>query len=88
MDPYTVSTESVHYTAFRDHFLGQPSTGIKDVVYSITPEQAKEFHSQFYIGKNIVVSGAGNINGEALNNEVSNHFGSLPASKDSEVPNS
>ena len=88
MDPYTISTESVHYTAFRDHFLGQPSHGIKDVVYSITPEQIKEFHSEFYVGKNIVIAGAGNLNGEALNNEVSNHFGSIPASGKSEVPNS
>ena len=59
MDPYTVSTESVHYTAFRDHYLGQPSTGIKDNVYAITPEQVKQFHNNFYVGKNIVVSGAG-----------------------------
>ena len=88
MDPYTISTESVHYTAFRDHFLGQPSHGIRDVVYSITPDQIKEFHSNFYVGKNIVVAGAGNISGEALNNEVSNHFGSVPASKLSETPNS
>jgi processing peptidase subunit beta len=63
MDPHTISTESVHYTAFRDHFLGQPSRGIKDVVFSITPEQAKEYHNNFYVGKNIVVSGAGSING-------------------------
>jgi processing peptidase subunit beta len=37
MDPFVISTESVHYTAYRDHFLGQPSHGIRDVVYSITP---------------------------------------------------
>ncbi len=44
MDPYTISTESVLYTAYRDHYLGQPSSGIRDVVYSITPEQVKQFH--------------------------------------------
>lgn len=37
MDPYTLSLESVHYTAYRDHYFGQPSLGNKDVVYSITP---------------------------------------------------
>lgn len=88
MDPYTISTESVHYTAFRDHYLGQPTNGNKDVVYSITPEQIKEYHNSFYVGKNIVVSGAGNINSEALVNEVSNKFGSLPSVRVSEVPNS
>lgn len=95
MDPYTISTESVHYTAYRvkylitqDHFMGQPSQGIRDVVFSITPDQVKEYHNNFYVGRNIVVSGAGNIDGQALANEVSSHFGSVPAFRISEVPNS
>lgn len=88
MDPYTISTESVHYTAFRDHYLGQPANGNKDVVYSITTDQIREFHNSHYVGRNIVVSGAGNVNHEALVNEVSARFGSLPASRISEVPNS
>jgi processing peptidase subunit beta len=79
MDPYTISTESVHYTAFRDHFMGQPSFGIRDVVFSITPEQVKEYHSNFYVGKNIVVSGAGSIDGKDLATEVGNRFHSVPA---------
>ena len=79
MDPQVISLEAVHYTAFRDHALGQPSTGNKDVVYSITPEQVKEFHNNLYVGKNIVVSGAGALDGQALTNEVGNHFGSAPA---------
>jgi mitochondrial-processing peptidase subunit beta len=87
MDPFTISTESAHYTAFRDHYLGQPASGIKDVVYSITADQVKQFHQAHYVGKNIVVSGAGNINADSLNSEVSNHFGAVPASRSTEVPN-
>ena len=88
MDPQIISFESVHYTAFRDHALGQPSVGNKDVVYSITPDQVKEFHNNFYVGQNIVVSGAGAVDGQALTNEVSKHFESVPAHRVSEVPNS
>lgn len=88
MDPYTISTESAHYTAYRDHYLGQPSSGIRDVVYSITPEQVKQFHNAHYVGKNIVVSGAGNINVEGLITEVGNLFGTVPATRSSEVANS
>jgi processing peptidase subunit beta len=88
MDPFTVSIESLHFTAFRDHYLGQPAAGIRDVVYSITPEQVKEYHNNFYVGKNIVVSGAGNIDAKALTAEVSSKFGSVPASRVSESPNS
>lgn len=68
--------------------MGQPSFGLKDVVYSITPEQVKQYHHNNYVGKNIVVSGAGNLDARALVNEVSTHFGSAPASTVSEVPNS
>ena len=37
MDPENNAHEQAHYTAFRDHFLGQPVSGIRDNVYSITP---------------------------------------------------
>ena len=68
--------------------MGQPSAGNKDVVYSITPEQVKQFHHNFYVGKNIVVSGAGAVDGAALANAVDSHFGSVPSTRISEVPNS
>jgi predicted Zn-dependent peptidase len=41
MDPETNALEGIHYTSFRDHALGQPSTGIRDNVYSITAQQIK-----------------------------------------------
>ena len=89
MDPYDVTREALHYTAFRDHYMGQPSYGIKDVVYSINGDQIKEYHNDFYVGQNIVISGAGNLNPEQLLNEVSNsHFAKVPAERVSEVPNS
>lgn len=88
MDPYVIATESVHYTAYRDHYFGHPSYGVRDVVYSITPEQVREYHNQNYVGRNIVVSGAGNLDGKALATEVGTHFGSAPAFRVSEVSNS
>ena len=50
MDPERNSQEGAHYTAFRDHSLGQPSTGIRDNIYSITSEQIREFHNKYYVG--------------------------------------
>lgn len=88
LDPYVVSTESIHYTSYRDHFLGQPSTGLKDVVHSITPEQVRQYHHNFYVGKNIVVSAAGNLDATAFTTEVGNRFGSITTSQVNEVPNS
>ena len=80
MDPFKTTLQNVHYTAFRDHYLGQPSTGIRENSYSISPDQVKQFHNHFYVGENIVVSGAGEINAAQLNELVNQHFGSARAS--------
>jgi len=48
----------------------------------------KEYHNNFYVGQNIVVSGAGSIDAKALVNEVSSKFGAVPASRISVTPNS
>lgn len=80
MDPYKNTLQMVHYTAFRDHYLGQPSTGIRENTYSISADQVKQFHDQFYVGENIVVSGAGEIDSAQLNDLVNKHFGNVRAS--------
>lgn len=41
MDPEKNAHQGIHYTSFRDHSLGQPSTGIRDNVYNITVDQIK-----------------------------------------------
>lgn len=41
MDPERNAIEGIHYVSFRDHALGQPTSGIRDNVYSITPDQIK-----------------------------------------------
>jgi processing peptidase subunit beta len=75
MNPFDTTLQSVHYTAFRDHYLGQPSTGIRENSYAINADQVKQFHNQFYVGENIVVSGAGEINANQFNELVNHYFG-------------
>jgi processing peptidase subunit beta len=79
MDPFKNTLQNVHYTSFRDHFLGQPSTGIRENTYSITADQIKQFHNQFYVGENIVVSAAGEVDSNQFNELVNQHFGSARA---------
>ena len=38
MDPFKNTIQMVHYTSFRDHYLGQPNTGIRENTYSITAD--------------------------------------------------
>ena len=84
-DPERIAMENVHYTSFRDHYLGQPSWGIRDNIYSITPEQIKEFHHKFYVGENIVVSGAGDHNEVQFQELVNEHFGNASSEVSGEV---
>lgn len=79
MDPEINAYESIHYTSFRDHALGQPSYGIRDNVYSITADQIKQFHEKYYVGDNIVVAGAGAVNPAQFNEAVQRHFGNVRA---------
>ena len=88
MDPETNAIESIHYTSFRDHAMGQPVSGIKDNVYNITAEQVKEFHAANYVGENIVVSGAGDVNAAQFNEVVNRHFGNAKATREGNVENS
>lgn len=88
MDPERNAHEGIHYTSFRDHALGQPSYGIRDNVYSLTPEQVKEFHNKYYVGDNIVVAGAGDINANQFNEAVQKHFGNAKSKVEGTIENS
>ena len=88
MDPEKNSHEGAHYTAFRDHALGQPVNGIRDNVYSITAEQIREFHDKYYVGQNIVVTAAGEINPDQFNELVQKHFGDVRAEVQGSIDNS
>ena len=87
MDPERNALENIHYTSFRDHSLGQPLSGIRDNIYNITADQVKEFHSTHYVGENIVVSGAGNINPAQFNEAVSKSFRDARSTVEGKVEN-
>ena len=51
---------------FDDHPLGRPVIGTRKVLSSITREEVARFHHTAYVGANIVVAGAGNLEHEHL----------------------
>jgi predicted Zn-dependent peptidase len=85
--PKTVVVEALHYRSFEDHFLGQPVRGIRENVHNIKADQVQAFHKQYYIGSNIVVSGAGNVDHQQLSDAVSETFGKLPQSSAGAIAN-
>lgn len=72
-----IIVESMHFNCYRDHFIGQPTTGDIDNLNNITPEMLKEFHSNYYTGENIVIVGTGNVNHAEFVDMVSNSFGQI-----------
>ena len=70
--------ENVHYNVYREHMIGQPAHGDRDNVQSITTDHLRDFHTTNFFGDNIVVVAAGNVDHDALVEQVDQHFSSLP----------
>jgi predicted Zn-dependent peptidase len=51
---------------FDDHPLGRPVIGTREVLSSISRDEVARFHGVAYVGANIVVAGAGNLEHEQL----------------------
>ena len=51
---------------FGDHPLGRPVIGTREVLSSISRDEVARFHGVAYVGANIVVAGAGNLEHEHL----------------------
>jgi processing peptidase subunit beta len=87
-DPQRVVIEAAHYTSYRDHYLGQPVNGIRENIANITAEQVREFHKQHFVGPNVIVTGAGNLEHEGFVKAVQKAFGGLQAGEPPVYPNS
>ena len=78
-DRYMETTiENSHFNVYREHMMGQPIKGDRDVLQSLTADNVRAFHTTHYFGDNIVVVGAGNINHDEFVAQVSGAFQSLP----------
>jgi processing peptidase subunit beta len=78
-DQMETTIESAHYTSYRDHMMGQPILGIRENIGTISQDQIVEYHRTHYVGNNIVVVAAGDVNHEQLSEAVEKAFGRLPS---------
>lgn len=78
-DQLETTWEAVHYTSFRDHMLGQPKRGIRENIANITQDNIVDFHKANYVGPNVVVVGAGNVNHQQLVDLTQKALGNLPS---------
>jgi predicted Zn-dependent peptidase len=63
-DKWDTLLETSHFTMFRNQVIGQPILGMLNNIRKVNREMVLEFHRRHYCGKNIVITGAGNIGHE------------------------
>jgi processing peptidase subunit beta len=84
---FETTIENAHFNIYREHMMGQPIKGDRDVLQSLGADHVRDFHTTNYFGDNIVVVGAGNINHDEFVSQVSAAFQSLPKSTSGKIKN-
>jgi len=67
---------------WEDHPLGRPILGTKETVESFTPELLRDYFSEAYAARNLIVSVVGNLEHARVRELVAEKFGSLAAAGD------
>lgn len=80
--------ESAHFNSFRDHMLGQPIKGDRDLTQEIQLEDVRNYMSANYYGDNTVVVATGEVNHHQVVEAVEQAFASMPKSTDVAAVNS
>ena len=62
---------------FGDHPLGRPVIGTRAVIAGAAPDAVRSYHDKRYVGPNIVVAAAGNLEHEPLAHAVETRFSPL-----------
>jgi len=66
--------ENVHFNSYREHMLGQPIKGDRDLTSTIGVDNLREFHTANYIGDKIVIVATGDVNHDEIVDHVEQHF--------------
>lgn len=87
-DQHLQTIELLFATSFRDHMVGQPLHGNRDVVPSLTPEHVREHRDRTFAGKNSLLIVSGNLaSAEKAAAVAAEKLGALPAAPRLPTPN-
>lgn len=70
--------ENAHFNSFREHMLGQPIKGDRDITRSIQLDNLRDYYTANYYGDNIIVVATGNVSHEQIVDQVNQHFSTIP----------
>lgn len=77
-DQHYFSIEGLFYTSFREHMLGQPVNGNRDLITSITQKDLQDHQKRTYIGKNFSIIATGNVSHEEVLTRSQKWLSKLP----------
>jgi len=72
--------ENVHFNCFREHMLGQPIKGDRDLTATLGVDHLRDYQSANFFGDNVVVVATGDVSHEQIVDAVESAFASLPKS--------
>lgn len=79
--------ENAHFNSFREHMIGQPIKGDRDLTHTLGVDHLRDFHAANYFGDNVVVVATGDVAHDQVVDAVEQHFASLPKSTDVAIKN-
>jgi len=79
--------ENVHFNAFREHMIGQPIKGDRDLTNTLGVDELRSFQQANYFGDNVVVVATGDVSHDQIVDAVDAAFNSLPKSTSVQIKN-
>jgi predicted Zn-dependent peptidase len=70
--------ENCHFNSFREHMMGQPIKGDRDLTQSLGADHLRDYHAANFVGKNIVVVATGDVDHAQIVDAVEQSFSSIP----------
>jgi predicted Zn-dependent peptidase len=71
---HDLAHDLISTAVFSDHPLGRPVIGTADAVNAMSPESVRDYHANRYVGSNIVIAAAGNLEHEPLVHAIEQRF--------------
>ena len=74
--------ENCFFNSFREHMIGQPVKGDRDMLQEIGADHLRSYHTANYYGDNIVIVATGDVNHAQIVEQVEQAFAALPKTSD------
>jgi len=72
--------ENAHFNSYREHMMGQPIKGDRDLTSTLGVDHLRDYHTANYFGDNVVVVATGDVSHDQVVDAVNKAFSTLPKS--------